>query len=71
MVACLAFMEAMSRGLTASVGNVRYGTVSLFDSFVSIWMGSNFIMQHDDMFVMIAVLLLRSKFVTFDKATLS
>lgn len=82
MVGCLVFMEAMSRGFTASVGNlvaegnkekikkvfweistfrlflaagVCYGIVFLSDSFVSIWVGPNFIMQHEAMFVMTAV----------------
>ena len=72
----------MSRGFTASVGNlvaegnkekikkvfweistfrlflaagVCYGIVFLSDSFVSIWVGPNFIMQHEAMFVMTAV----------------
>lgn len=86
MIGCLVFMESISRGLGAGVGNlvaegdkkkikkvfweiltlkifvaggICYGIVYLSDSFVALWVGSEFVMQRDAMLAMTAIYFLQ------------
>lgn len=86
MIGCLVFMEAITRGLSASVGNliaegnsklikdvfwqiytvkiflaggICFGIFYLSESFITLWVGRDFVMPRESMFVMVVIYFLQ------------